>query len=433
MKGEPRRVTLDSKTLAQKPIPPPFPPEEMLDLKNIQTGIPALDVALLYILNPSFLLIVFAAAPIVAFAYVLWSFAFSQWYHPKITRQVDLKHILVTGASKGLGKAIAIQLGQAGAHITLVARGTDKDASGVSSLEHAAEEVRKAAKEAKKDIRVRTLAVDLTNYNDVLTKLRTLYEGPKDKIDWVICNAGASTPGLLADQVDSEKDVVKDMMNLNYFTATNVTRAVTKIAKEKGDFAEKVAKEKGIERRSNPWPAAGFSGYQAAYMPRKIVLVGSVLSYMSFIGYSAYSGSKYALMGFADALRSELAPIRTRVHIYLPATMDTPGYQNENTTKPYITKKIEGVAATLTPEKAAKQLIAGLTWDRYAITNDFLGELMRVISCISGPRPSPFMEALAAPIIIMTMNIWNYFNNVEIIEFFNKAPPKEATVEKKNN
>ena len=73
---------------------------------------------------------------------------------------------------------------------------------------------------------------------------------------------------------------------------------------------------------------SGISMGQAISIPSKIILVGSVLSTLSFIGYSAYSGSKYALRGFADALRSELKPLGVDVSLYFPGNMDTPGIQS---------------------------------------------------------------------------------------------------------
>jgi 3-dehydrosphinganine reductase len=97
-------------------------------------------------------------------------------------------------------------------------------------------------------------------------------------------------------------------------------------------------------------------------------------------------------MGLADALRSELAAHKIDVHIYLPATMDTPGHEIENNTKPLITEHIEGITQAANPDVAAKQLISGLAWGRFIITNDMLTELMRVIGCISGPRPNPITE-----------------------------------------
>jgi short-subunit dehydrogenase len=158
-------------------------------------------------------------------------------------------------------------------------------------LDSAADEIRTALKD-NKDITVKTLSIDLTSYADVVAKFRQLYAtGPK--IDWIIANAGSATPGYLGDQLDASNPVAENMMSQNYFTAVNVVRASMLISKELGDKAAKEASELAAKgervRRRRPWEIIGFSAYQGDFLPSKIVLVGSTLSIMSFIGYSAYS------------------------------------------------------------------------------------------------------------------------------------------------
>lgn len=47
------------------------------------------------------------------------------------------------------------------------------------------------------------------------------------------------------------------------------------------------------------------------------------------------------------------------VHIFFPNTMYTPGFEEENKTKPVITRKIESTDEGMTPEQAAAGLVAG--------------------------------------------------------------------------
>ena len=51
-------------------------------------------------------------------------------------------------------------------------------------------------------------------------------------------------------------------------------------------------------------------------------------------GYAAYSASKFAILGFAEALRQEAMLDGIRVTVHLPPTTETPGYETENLTKP---------------------------------------------------------------------------------------------------
>jgi hypothetical protein len=93
----------------------------------------------------------------------------------------------------------------------------------------------------------------------------------------------------------------------------------------------------------------------------KICFVSSTLGYMSMIGYASYAPAKHALRGLADALRSELQLYSIDVHVFFPCTMFTPGYEEENKTKPKITLKIEESDSGLTSEQAARSMLTGLS------------------------------------------------------------------------
>lgn len=91
----------------------------------------------------------------------------------------------------------------------------------------------------------------------------------------------------------------------------------------------------------------------------KIVFCTSILGYMSIIGYSAYSPGKHALRGLAETLQAEFLLYGIGVHICFPPTIFTPGYEDENKTKPAITREIEGTDGGLTPEQVAASILKG--------------------------------------------------------------------------
>jgi len=64
-------------------------------------------------------------------------------------------------------------------------------------------------------------------------------------------------------------------------------------------------------------------------------------------------------LGLAESLRFELAMYDISVHVFAPCTMYTPGYEVEMQTKPEITKKIEETDEGLSPEQAARAMLAG--------------------------------------------------------------------------
>jgi 3-dehydrosphinganine reductase len=112
----------------------------------------------------------------------------------------------------------------------------------------------------------------------------------------------------------------------------------------------------------------------------RIALVSSTLGYMSFLGWASYSPAKHALRGMfppwpllhpcefvssiiaglADTLQSELMLYGISVHIFFPPTMFTPGYDEENKTKPQIVKDIESADDGLTADQAALALYKGV-------------------------------------------------------------------------
>lgn len=57
-------------------------------------------------------------------------------------------------------------------------------------------------------------------------------------------------------------------------------------------------------------------------------------------GYTAYAASKWALRGLAEALQMECKPFNIYISVSYPPDTDTPGYKEEMTTKPDLTKTI---------------------------------------------------------------------------------------------
>jgi 3-dehydrosphinganine reductase len=123
----------------------------------------------------------------------------------------------------------------------------------------------------------------------------------------------------------------------------------------------------------------------------KIIFVSSVVGYMSFVGYSTYSPAKFALRGplrhelgpcpakltshatgLAETLRNEMLLYGIDVHIMFPGTILSPGYEEENKTKPDITLKIEGADDGMKPVQVAEKLLDGWPdtrhWELHALT-----------------------------------------------------------------
>jgi NAD(P)-dependent dehydrogenase (short-subunit alcohol dehydrogenase family) len=128
------------------------------------------------------------------------------------------KAALITGGSKGIGKAIAIGFAQAGADVMICSRHEDE-------LQSAAEEIK-----AESSGRVETLVTDMTNREHV-EKLAAETNARLGKVDILINNAGSNTPQP-TDQID---DAVWDrLIELNLTSCLLLTRAVLPGMKERG-------------------------------------------------------------------------------------------------------------------------------------------------------------------------------------------------------
>ena len=72
-----------------------------------------------------------------------------------------------------------------------------------------------------------------------------------------------------------------------------------------------------------------------------IVLTASDLGYVGLFGWSVYSATKHAVVGFASSLRNELKPFGVSVQTLCPPATQTPGFDKENATKPRSVRKAE--------------------------------------------------------------------------------------------
>ncbi len=126
------------------------------------------------------------------------------------------KRALVTGASKGIGLAVAQALAAEGCHLDIAGRG-------VSALEQAQDLLRKA----RPDIDVRIHGVDLSRVEDQ-ERLAQACAG----VDILVNNAGANPGGDLADTSD---EVWRSSWDLKVFGYINLTRSIYRAMSERRD------------------------------------------------------------------------------------------------------------------------------------------------------------------------------------------------------
>ena len=268
------------------------------------------------------------------------------------------KHVLVTGGSQGIGRALAARLLERGARVTLLARTEAK-------LKLAANELREAeiARRAKKglaggEVSVQYVCADQTNWaqlTSAVTRASDTYGPP----DCLFACAGGALPGLF---LHTPIEEYAKAMDLNYMGTIRAIKAVL---------------EPMVRRRRG-----------------HIIIVGSALSVVGFMGYSTYAPTKHALRGLADVLRNELVGFNITVHMAYPPDTETPGFTHENETKPVETAAMVPVDV-FSADAVAEKMVRGVEGGLYHL---FAPDpvINAMISAASGvtPRAYPLLESV---------------------------------------
>lgn len=99
----------------------------------------------------------------------------------------------------------------------------------------------------------------------------------------------------------------------------------------------------------------------------KLVLVASMAGFVGTYAYTAYTASKFAVVGFAQSLRMEMKPEGIGVQVVCPPEVDTPMVHEEHKTIHPATLKLKLMAGTLTLEVAVDDIMRGLSQNRFYI------------------------------------------------------------------
>jgi len=182
------------------------------------------------------------------------------------------KNAIITGAGKGIGKAIAIALAQEGVNVGLLARTT-------ADLENLAQEL------SALGVQTAVAAVDVSDRNAVNDAV-SLVKATLGPIDILINNAGIASFGSFM-ELDPER--WEQIVKVNLFGPYYVTRAVL---------------PEMIERKSG-----------------EVINVSSTAGKNGSAAASAYSASKFGLIGLSESLMQEVRKHNIRVTTLLPSTV----------------------------------------------------------------------------------------------------------------
>jgi len=259
-------------------------------------------------------------------------------------------HVLITGGSSGIGKALAIEAIQSGANVTILARNQ-------TLLNGAKQDIAKYIKQGSQQ-ELLTVSADLTGDHEVLCRKISQAETKLGPIVMLINCAGTSIAGMFEDVQMSD---FRHLMEVNYFGTVNATKAVIKGMKARG---------RG-----------------------RIVMVSSQAGQLGIFGFSAYSPSKFALRGLAESLQMEVRPYDIRVTVSFPPDTDTPGYKEEMKTKPKETCLISETSGLFTAEAVAKTILTDAQHGKFLSSVGLDGFMLTNLNCGMTPVTS-LAEAL---------------------------------------
>lgn len=179
----------------------------------------------------------------------------------------------MTGASRGIGRAIAERLASGGATVICVARGTNADAT--------------AAAISASGGKAEAVGADVTDAAAVEGLIKSVIE-KHGRLDIVVSNAGITRDQLMLRMKRADWDEV---------LATNLTAAFTLC---------QAALKPMIRQRSG-----------------RIIAISSVVGQMGNAGQANYAASKAGLIGFCKALAREVASRQVTVNVVAPGLVET--------------------------------------------------------------------------------------------------------------
>jgi NAD(P)-dependent dehydrogenase (short-subunit alcohol dehydrogenase family) len=195
--------------------------------------------------------------------------------------QLDGKRVLITGASSGIGAAVAREFAAAGASVGLIARNWDRLVAVLTDCQQTSPESR-------------MWTADLAEL-DHIDELARRVEAELGPVDVLVNNAGIPKRR----RVDTlRRDEVDDVMAINYLSPVHLTLAL---------LPGMLARDRG-----------------------RIVNVSSVAARLSPPHEASYSASKAALTAFTECMAVDLAATGIKMHLVYPGIIDTPLFQSDD-------------------------------------------------------------------------------------------------------
>ncbi|MBQ8278958.1 MAG: 3-oxoacyl-[Roseburia sp.] len=186
------------------------------------------------------------------------------------------KTAIVTGGSRGIGRAICVRLAKMGMNVIF----------NYNAGEEAAQETLKLCKE--QGVEAYALKADVSNEDASASFVAEALELSGGRMDVLVNNAGITRDGLIMKM--SEKDF-DDVLNVNLKGCFHMSKAAAKVM---------------LKQRSG-----------------KIINISSVVGVVGNAGQTNYAASKAGVIGFSKSLAKELASRKINVNVIAPGMIET--------------------------------------------------------------------------------------------------------------
>jgi short-subunit dehydrogenase len=256
-------------------------------------------------------------------------------------------HVIITGGSSGIGAALARASAARGDDVTLIARTETALAAQREAL------VSEFGKHGRR------FAVQSADVGDP-TALGSAIQRCEHELgpcDTLITSAGIVVPGRF-DSLPPEQ--FENQVRINFLGTVNAVRAV---------YPGMKARRRG-----------------------KILMVGSGLSLIGVYGYTAYCASKYAVAGFAEALRAEARPYGVTVSICFPPDTETPQLLAERSLRPPEAHAAIGAGGMRSADEVARAALAGLHRGQFAIYPGLQMKMLGMFGSVALPFLRPWFD-----------------------------------------
>lgn len=263
------------------------------------------------------------------------------------------KHVVITGGNSGIGWELCIDSFKQGAHVSIIARNQDR----LNLIKKELEAIKENNTVFKNQM-ILTESLDISkSYEDTRKAFERLVDkaGP---VDILINNAGVFKAVEFSET--NPKDF-EDMIRINYLGSVYCTKSVVESMKQ---------------RRFG-----------------RIVFVSSQAGQIGIFGYTAYSATKFALRGLAEALQMELKPYGVYITLAYPPDTNTPGLTLENLNKPEETRIIAEGSGIADPKEVATKIIQSLKKGAFSCSFGINGFLLTTLTSGAG-TVTTFKEAI---------------------------------------